>query len=449
MESGAKRSADDMGPEDEGDASGNWRKRRWMQNERDSANGRRAKKQDRVLSAKKRRSKGKRVRRIEADHLGLRELCEAAEKFCRECRQAADGNYSTFPKLSYYVDAVMRTSMEAKETEDEEMVFVKTSDGLTKVVFSSNVESALDGVPAALVRKAAMVDERTHLMSSAKVPVAVPVTEVPTAQGEVPKEKEPILTSRVIYPGRPPSTSRMMRPAATDVSGASRRAMSLVESRVIGKNGLVFDRSFPICPVSNGWLWHGVCQNSGQSSAALSNLFRPIPLVRFGSGSSGQVAPTDVPFAVPASIPPFTENKHGPAVMFKASKNGHQTQNGGPFHRFSGSIPFLDPSVLSKGSYFNGKNQVYPSLRPPRMDGSMHVTGGYFVPSISESLKEAVKPNVPLVTDTVGPTVNQRLGLSDESKFALMNILDWVKSGASLQSCSRDARHLNSQHGQI
>lgn len=204
---------------------------------------------------------------------------------------------------------------------------------------------------------------------------------------------------------------------------------------MIGKNGHVFEQSISKC----GHHGHGVPEHpnfAAVSSAAKPNLSRPMPLARFGSGSSGQLLPSDAPFVLPVSIPPYTENKHGPAVAFQTPRNGHNPM--------TGSIPFLDPSfILSQGLHLNGKHQVYPSLRPTRVDGSTHVTGGYFVPSISESLKEAVKPNVPFMEPS-----SPQLGLSNESTVALMNVLDWVKSGASLQSLTRDAHQLKSQNGQ-
>jgi len=384
---------------------------------------------------------------VDVDRRGVRDLCESAEKFCRECKQAVDGNYTTFPKLSYYVDAMMRAS---KQRDAEKMEFVKTSDGLTKVVFSSKVEDALDldAIPAAPIRKASIVDEQTHLTGSIEIPIATPITDVSTVKGEVLQEKEPVLASRVICPGRSIQcpTKRAMHSVSGDTQSVSHVTLSLVESRVIGKNGFIFDHSSSI-PVSNGCLWHGHLEDSvATSSAALPNLSRPMPLARFGSNSSGQVLPSDAPFGLPASIPPYTDNKHGPAVVFKSSKNGNERfHNGNSFH---GSVPYLDPSVFSGGMVLNGKNQVYPSLRPAGTDVSAHATGGYFVPSISDALKEAVKPNVPFMqSDSPTATVNHSR-FSDESKFALMNILEWVKSGASLQSFTRDARHLKSQNGQ-
>ena len=66
----------------------------------------------------------------------------------------------------------------ASKEMDEEMVFVKTSDGLTKVVFSSKVEEAFDSdaIPSALIGKASIVDEQTHLTDSTEIPTATPIT---------------------------------------------------------------------------------------------------------------------------------------------------------------------------------------------------------------------------------------------------------------------------------
>ena len=103
-----------------------------------------------------------------------------------------EGTRRTFPKLSYYVDAVMKMEMgggkHAAIVEDEQrMVFVKTPDGLTKVIFSSGAtmprevetEDENDAMPASLVRKSTVIDERTNQQQQhhhqSDIPIAHPV----------------------------------------------------------------------------------------------------------------------------------------------------------------------------------------------------------------------------------------------------------------------------------
>lgn len=63
-----------------------------------------------------------------------------------------------------------------KKDAEERMEFVKTSDGLTKVVFSSRSDKSgdVDTLPS-IVRQASVI-EQTHSTHPAEIPVATPAT---------------------------------------------------------------------------------------------------------------------------------------------------------------------------------------------------------------------------------------------------------------------------------
>ena len=233
-------------------------------------------------------------------------------------------------------------------------------------------------------------------------------------------------------------------------------AQNPMEGRVIQKNGHIFERSMSVVPKGEGFSLQGVPEvlslAAPSTSSTISSLSRPMPLARFGFSG-----PSPSPSEPAAEMPPFTlapyiQSPCGPAVMFTPNIAGKCTVSShlDPSKRLASCLNVDTGSLWSQGLRSNNiKQQAYPSLRPVYSEGqSILPIGDYYLPSISESLKQAVRPHVPLVKDLEAAATVSSHVLAPDSSGILLNVLEWVKSEASVQSAiKKDAQHMGSENG--
>ena len=100
----------------------------------------------------------------------------------------------TRPRLSFYVDAVMKAEMVVTSVaeDNEKMVFVKTSDGLTRVVFSSKMDENLDADAVPIIHTlGGMSDQNVENPpppEQAVIPIATPLASLHHLRGQAQKQ---------------------------------------------------------------------------------------------------------------------------------------------------------------------------------------------------------------------------------------------------------------------
>lgn len=335
----------------------------------------------------------------------------AVESFCEFSRkltidQAASGG----SRLATVVDGMMHRArlqaLKALRDEQEQILFLKSADGLTKVLFSNtseahqiNTESSCQEVKIQGLNKD---PHSTNILPSVTPPVQG-VFKNPV--------NDPILDSKVIQ--EDDQLTQVAPPEALESL-----FLPPVESRVIGKNGCRFKvdssrdeiclfRSLPEQPVL-----------VPPSTTVLTGLAQPPPLARFRTSteSSNSVdfgSHTDGDFS--DNIVNRPEASYQPPVLV--------------------SIPYIDLGG-GGGGHLSGLKTGTGSAYTSSFGGGVQScgsSGSFFVNSIPQSLKEAIQPHLPFVQDFQKSRLPSFSNSTSESAFA--SIFDLIKNGEeALQS---------------
>ena len=118
-----------------------------------------------------------------------------------------EGICMTRPQLSFYVDAVMKAEMVVTSVaeDNEKMVFVKTSDGLTRVVFSSKMDENLNADAVSITHTLGGTSDRNHEEQppeQAIIPIATPLASLHHLRGHPKIDSSVCLRSHAAFCAR-------------------------------------------------------------------------------------------------------------------------------------------------------------------------------------------------------------------------------------------------------
>eukprot|EP00210_Caulerpa_lentillifera_P000832 g805.t1 len=366
----------------------------------------------------------------------------ATENLCEFSRKIPmEQNRPGASKLSNVVDEMMhRTRLHALKTlreHHERVLFLKSADGLTRVVFSNENED----------------NDDMELKASSNVFLSQSETNKKTHDVRLMSVGNPILDSKVIQQ----QSKQMMSQNCS--MGTVETVLLPVESRVIGKNGCQFDFSSMQVSKDEGCLFHGLPERPvlvPPSTAVLSGLAQPPPLARFrtnnNSSNSNNSSSSNVLDPVPqgnnnnSSSSSLTMKENGDLqddIVNRAEacyRHHHQhhpiLQNPPPPPPVIVSIPYIDTGGCPVYNLHMGAHGPFSSLKTFVSYSSSNIggvqscmSGSFFVNSISQSLKEAVKPNLPFVQDFQDAGLPPIMKTNSSPESTLASILEFIKNG--------------------